>query len=143
MYQACSRCSNCGKFSQFKPQCDSRFALLVFPLPRSAVVICCYQRWKVCWHGLDCFVTGPPFAIICFMLSWIAKIRFLPAAMFAHPSLARAQEAMKKRRLVLPGQQTCIGHHLLGQLLPQVSSYRSPRNKGSGDRICWHGMRPL
>jgi hypothetical protein len=41
----------------------------------------------------------------------------LSVDVFAHPSLARAKEAIKKRRLVMPRQQTWIGHDVLVRLL--------------------------
>ena len=48
------------------------------------------------------------------------EIRGLPIGVFAHPSLARAKEAIKKRRLVMPRQPTWIGHDVLEQLIPKV-----------------------
>ena len=44
----------------------------------------------------------------------------LSVMVFAHPSLARAKEAIAKRRLVAPRQQTWIGHDVLVQLVPKV-----------------------
>ena len=48
------------------------------------------------------------------------EIRGLPVDVFAHPSMARAKEAIRKRRLVMPRQPTWIGHDVLAQLIPKV-----------------------
>ena len=52
------------------------------------------------------------------------EILNLPVAVFVHPSLNRAKEAIMKRRLVAPRMQTWIGHQLLLQMV-QLGSVRS------------------
>ena len=45
------------------------------------------------------------------------EIQGLSVDVFAHPSLALAKETIKKRRLVMPRQQTWIGRDVLVRLL--------------------------